>query len=232
MTMLALDAVGRHRHRRRDRRPREHLPLHRGEAREPVAAAAATRQEIGLAVLATTLSLVAIFVPVAFMGGIVGRFMKSFGLTMAFAIMVSLLVSFTLTPMLAARWLKIARSDASTRRRRTRGVFHAIDRVYTRILEWSMAHRGIVAGVACSSCHRACRCSQGDQYRTSCRTTIRRSSRSTCARPKAPASRPPKSSRTGSRARVRQQSRGRSTRSSTIGGDPAKTRNLATSTCG
>src|SRR3989442_1595786 len=64
-------------------------------------------KEIGLAVLATTLSLVAIFVPVGFMGGIVGRFMKSFGLTMAFAIMVSLLVSFTLTPMLAARWLKV-----------------------------------------------------------------------------------------------------------------------------
>src|SRR5207249_8240486 len=59
------------------------------------AAIDATR-EIGLAVLATTLSLVAIFVPVGFMGGIVGRFMKSFGLTMAFAIMVSLLVSFTL----------------------------------------------------------------------------------------------------------------------------------------
>src|SRR5437867_5464497 len=67
------------------------------------AAVEATR-EIGLAVLATTLSLVAIFVPVAFMGGIVGRFMKSFGLTMAFAIMVSLLVSFTLTRMLSARW--------------------------------------------------------------------------------------------------------------------------------
>src|SRR5262245_30212826 len=72
------------------------------------AAVEATR-EIGLAVLATTLSLVAIFVPVAFMGGIVGRFMKSFGLTMAFAIMVSLLVSFTLTPMLSARWLKVDR---------------------------------------------------------------------------------------------------------------------------
>ena len=66
-------------------------------------AAVDATQEIGLAVLATTLSLVAIFVPVGFMGGIVGRFMKSFGLTMAFAIMVSLLVSFTLTPMLSAR---------------------------------------------------------------------------------------------------------------------------------
>ncbi len=69
------------------------------------AAVEATR-EIGLAVLATTLSLVAIFVPVGFMGGIVGRFMTSFGFTMSFAILVSLLVSFTLTPMLAARWIK------------------------------------------------------------------------------------------------------------------------------
>src|SRR4029077_13451413 len=73
-------------------------------------AAVDATKEIGLAVLATTLSLVAIFVPVGFMGGIVGRFMKSFGLTMAFAIMVSLLVSFTLTPMLAARWLKVDRA--------------------------------------------------------------------------------------------------------------------------
>ena len=71
-------------------------------------AAVAATKEIGLAVLATTLSLVAIFVPVAFMGGIVGRFMESFGLTMAFAILVSMLVSFTLTPMLSARLLKVA----------------------------------------------------------------------------------------------------------------------------
>ena len=75
-------------------------------------AAIEATEEIGLAVLATTLSLVAIFVPVAFMGGIVGRFMQSFGLTMAFAILVSMLVSFTLTPMLAARWLKVAAPGA------------------------------------------------------------------------------------------------------------------------
>jgi HAE1 family hydrophobic/amphiphilic exporter-1 len=68
------------------------------------AAILATR-EIGLAVLATTLSLVAVFLPVAFMSGILGRFMSSFGFTMSFAIMVSLFVSFTLTPMLSARWL-------------------------------------------------------------------------------------------------------------------------------
>jgi HAE1 family hydrophobic/amphiphilic exporter-1 len=63
-------------------------------------------REIGLAVMATTLSLLAVFLPVGFMGGIVGRFMSSFGFTSSFAIAVSLLVSFTLTPMLAARLIK------------------------------------------------------------------------------------------------------------------------------
>ena len=72
----------------------------------PFQAAIEGTQEIGLAVMATTLSLLAVFLPVGFMGGIVGRFMSSFGLTAAFAIAVSLLVSFTLTPMLAARLIK------------------------------------------------------------------------------------------------------------------------------
>jgi len=79
----------------------------------PVEAAIAGTQEIGFAVLATTLSLVAVFLPVAFMTGIVGRFMNSFGLTMSFAILISLLVAFTLTPTLAARWLKSPHKDAA-----------------------------------------------------------------------------------------------------------------------
>ncbi len=72
----------------------------------PFQAAIDGTKEIGLAVMATTLSLLAVFLPVGFMGGIVGRFMSSFGLTASAAIAVSLLVSFTLTPMLAARLLK------------------------------------------------------------------------------------------------------------------------------
>ncbi|HEV7376179.1 MAG TPA: efflux RND transporter permease subunit [Pyrinomonadaceae bacterium] len=72
----------------------------------PFQAAIQGTKEIGLAVMATTLSLLAVFLPVGFMGGIVGRFMSSFGLTASFAIAVSLLVSFTLTPMLAARLIK------------------------------------------------------------------------------------------------------------------------------
>ncbi len=73
---------------------------------DPYQAAIEGTREIGLPVLATTLSLLAVFIPVGFMTGIVGRFMSSFGLTSAAAIGVSLIVSFTLTPMLAARWIK------------------------------------------------------------------------------------------------------------------------------
>ena len=111
----------------------------------PIQAAIEATQEIGLAVMATTLSLVAIFVPVGFMSGMVGRFMKSFGLTMAFAVMVSLLVAFTLTPMMSARWLKVKSPADDSHDSKHSKVFGPLDRVYTRMLEWAMAHRGIVA---------------------------------------------------------------------------------------
>ncbi|MDR1988950.1 MAG: efflux RND transporter permease subunit [Acidobacteriaceae bacterium] len=116
----------------------------------PRTAAIEATREIGLAVLATTLSLVAIFVPVGFMGGIVGRFMKSFGLTMAFAILVSLFVSFTLTPMMSARWLKAEEDGADTPHKHSKDsrIFHFLDVWYTRMLEWAMSHRAIIAGAA------------------------------------------------------------------------------------
>ena len=99
--------------------------------------------------MATTLSLVAIFLPIGFMSGIVGRFMKSFGLTMAFAVMVSLLVSFTLTPMLGARWLKVRREEGDAAHpahtSRESGWFGPLDRGYTRTLEWALSHRKAVA---------------------------------------------------------------------------------------
>jgi HAE1 family hydrophobic/amphiphilic exporter-1 len=118
----------------------------------PVEAAIHGTREIGLAVMATTLSLVAIFVPVGFMTGMVGRFLKSFGLTMAFAVMVSLLVSFTLTPMMSARWLKVPprREDEHHRPHDSKhsAVFGPIDRAYTALLQWSMSHRGVIATLA------------------------------------------------------------------------------------
>ncbi|HXW08796.1 MAG TPA: efflux RND transporter permease subunit [Vicinamibacterales bacterium] len=125
------------------------------KGRPPMQAAIEATREIGLAVLATTLSLVAIFVPVGFMGGIVGRFMTSFGFTMSFAILVSLLVSFTLTPMLSARWIRVKprREDATGHLIEEHGskdfrVFHAMDVGYTAILRWALAHRLAVAGIA------------------------------------------------------------------------------------
>jgi HAE1 family hydrophobic/amphiphilic exporter-1 len=114
----------------------------------PHEAAVEATKEIGLAVLATTLSLVAIFVPVGFMGGIVGRFMKSFGLTMSFAIMVSLLVSFTLTPMLSARWIKAKKEEKEAKASKDSRFFRPLDDGYRRLLSWSLAHRAVVAGAA------------------------------------------------------------------------------------
>src|SRR6476659_4837867 len=115
-------------------------------------------KEIGLAVSATTLSLLAVFLPVGIMGGIVGRFMSSFGLTSSFAIAVSLLVSFTLTPILAARLIKRSNdAEEGTFEKHTEPADHGskesrfyapIDRTYTRLLSWSMAHRWVVV-LAC-----------------------------------------------------------------------------------
>src|SRR5690606_23023263 len=72
---------------------------------KPFPAAVLATTEIAFAVLATTISLMAVFIPVAFIGGIPGRFLKSFGYTMAFSVGVSLIVSFSLTPMMSARLL-------------------------------------------------------------------------------------------------------------------------------
>jgi HAE1 family hydrophobic/amphiphilic exporter-1 len=112
---------------------------------KPFEAAIAGTKEIGLAVLATTLSLVVVFLPVAFMAGIVGRFMNSFGLTMAFAIIVSLVVSFVLTPMMSARWLKAAEHVPGEKKTSKESRFYGpIERGYMRTLKWSMAHRWVI----------------------------------------------------------------------------------------
>jgi HAE1 family hydrophobic/amphiphilic exporter-1 len=115
----------------------------------PYQAAIEGTREIGLAVMATTLSLLAVFLPVGFMGGIVGRFMSSFGFTSAFAIAVSLLVSFTLTPMLCSRFVRAPKpSAAGGHASKDQRVFHWIDDYYTRMLKWSMAHRGAVIALS------------------------------------------------------------------------------------
>lgn len=113
----------------------------------PFEAAIAGTKEIGLAVMATTLSLLAVFLPVGFMGGLVGRFMASFGFTASFAIAISLLVSFTLTPMLCSRFVKPV-AGAGHRSSKDSRLFRPIDTAYTRMLHWSMAHRGVMVAIS------------------------------------------------------------------------------------
>jgi HAE1 family hydrophobic/amphiphilic exporter-1 len=132
------------------------------EGRSPFEAAIVGTREIALAVTATTISLVVIFLPVAFMGGLVGKFWNSFGLTATFAIMVSLLVAFTLTPMLAARIFQAsARGPASpggspvaghgghaAHDSKASGLYHAVEEAYEGLLGWCLRHRWVVVLVS------------------------------------------------------------------------------------
>lgn len=107
----------------------------------PMEAAVKATKEIALAVMATTLSLVIIFVPIAFMTGYARRYVNQFGWTMAFSIMVSMLVAFTLTPTLSARILKRRSPEARKAHEHHGG---PIDRVYVRLLGWSLNHRWVI----------------------------------------------------------------------------------------
>src|SRR5947209_4216301 len=123
--------------------------LDKGE--DPATAASKGTKEVGLAVLATTLTLVAVFVPVAFMPGIVGQFFKQFGLTISAAVLISLFISFTLDPMLSARLAK-QRKPGEVRKevavaRALRLAFEATERGYERVLRLVLRHKWISFGV-------------------------------------------------------------------------------------
>ena len=128
----------------------ENIFRHIEEKKEtPMVAAVEATREIGLAVMATTLSLIAVFLPVAFMRGIAGRFLRSFGVTMAFSIAVSMLVSFTLTPMMSSRWLKPHVAGVHSYGERIVDWFYRpIERLYSRVLAFVMHHRWIVVTMA------------------------------------------------------------------------------------
>ena len=121
--------------------------LERGEP--PARAASEGTQEIALAVMATTFTLVAVFVPVAFMRGITGQFFRQFGLTITVAVLISLFIAFTLDPMLSARFTKARRPGERRREHavaaRIRSSFEALDRLYARTLGWVLRHKGLTA---------------------------------------------------------------------------------------
>ncbi len=136
---------------------RENIVRHLERGEDHLTAAANGTAEIGLAVLATSASIIAVFVPVAFMKGIIGRFFFEFGITVAFAVLVSLFVSFTLDPMLSSRWHDpaISRSGRRPLVNRLLDVFNdwfdrSADR-YRGLIAWALDHRVAVVALAAAA---------------------------------------------------------------------------------
>jgi HAE1 family hydrophobic/amphiphilic exporter-1 len=141
---------------------RENIVRHVEMGKDHHRAAKEGTDEIGLAVISTTFAVVAVFVPVAFMGGMIGKIFFQFGVTVAFAVLVSLFVSFTLDPMLSSVWydpdIEGAHGHGATPRNPIKRVvftfnqwFERVADRYPRALEWSLHHRAIVMSVAAAS---------------------------------------------------------------------------------
>ncbi len=145
----------------------ENIYRHIDEGAKPWDAAMTATKEIGLAVMATTFSIVVVFIPVAFMQGIVGRFFYQFGMTVAFAVTISLFVAFTLTPMLSSRWLRktLGGHGGGSATSRKSGLFGSVMHVlgywnrmfdsikpaYSKLLASSLRHRWVVMLIAVGS---------------------------------------------------------------------------------
>jgi HAE1 family hydrophobic/amphiphilic exporter-1 len=115
------------------------------EGLPPDEAASQGTSQVGVAVMAGTWAVVAVFVPIAFMDGVVGRFFYQYGLAIVFSVLVSLLVSLTLTPALCAKFL--SKLHLGPIARRVEAFHHALESGYRRVLHWSLEHRLIVLGI-------------------------------------------------------------------------------------
>ncbi|WP_445115160.1 efflux RND transporter permease subunit [Acinetobacter sp. WZC-1] len=135
---------------------RENIVRHAEMGKDHVTAALEGTREIGLAVLATTLTIVAVFLPVAFMGGIIGRFFFQFGVTVSIAVLISMFVSFTLDPMLSAHWAEKNRPDQKPSPiRRFFNWFSAqldkLNHLYAKLLKLALRFRLVTIGIAIAS---------------------------------------------------------------------------------
>lgn len=141
---------------------RENIFRHLEMGKEPKLAAAEGTREIALAVLATTFTILAVFVPVAFTGGLVGTFFREFGLTVAIAVTVSMLVSFTLDPMLSTKITQRIEPDHHERQRRRPIVgrmlkfYDGLDETYVAVLKWTSKHRLLTFGAALAATVASC----------------------------------------------------------------------------
>src|SRR5512137_701430 len=135
---------------------RENIVRHIRMGKDHYTAAREGTDEIGLAVLATTFSIVAVFVPIAFMSGIIGKFFYPFGMTVVVAVLLSLFVSFTLDPMLSAVWRDPPQGakNAPLVGRVLTAFDRWVDRwhgIYDRLLRWALGHRKTTLAIATAS---------------------------------------------------------------------------------
>ncbi len=133
----------------------ENVYRHIELGRRPKDGASSGTDEIGLAVIATTLANCAVFIPIAFLSGVVGRFFREFGLVVACAICLSTLVALTLTPMLSSRYLRVGSRGSGAGGRERNPAYRALDRgfrsleaAYRRTLAWGLRHRAAVVALA------------------------------------------------------------------------------------
>jgi hydrophobic/amphiphilic exporter-1 (mainly G- bacteria), HAE1 family len=125
----------------------ENVYRHMERGEPPARAASIGTGEIGLAVVATTLGVCAVFLPIGFMGGLIGRFFHEFGLVATCAVLVSMLVALTLTPMLCARYLRVQTEQGRVYRLLETGYLR-LEAHYRRVLAFGLRHRGLVLGMA------------------------------------------------------------------------------------
>ncbi|MCU4527774.1 efflux RND transporter permease subunit [Acinetobacter pittii] len=133
---------------------RENIVRHTELGKDHVTAALEGTKEIGLAVLATTLTIVAVFLPVAFMGGLIGRFFYQFGVTVSTAVLISMFISFTLDPMLSAHWKDPVKKEDNWLQRFFNHISNLLDRlthVYEKLLKLALRFRFITVIVAIAS---------------------------------------------------------------------------------
>ena len=180
---------------------RENIVRHMHAGADHFTAAREATAEIGLAVMATTFTIIAVFVPVAFMGGIIGRFFFQFGITVGFAVLVSLYVSFTLDPMLSSRWYDPAADPRVPRSWFGRGLGRVNEQL-DRLQKRARRRAGLVAAASLGGgadrppwrCSRASR-SSANSARPSCPTRTRANSRCPTRRTRASAWTVPSKSR-------------------------------------
>lgn len=130
---------------------RENIVRHTELGKDHVTAALEGTKEIGLAVLATTLTIVAVFLPVAFMGGLIGRFFYQFGVTVSTAVLISMFISFTLDPMLSAHWKDPVKKKDNWLQRFFNHISNVLDRlthVYEKLLKLALRFRFITVIIA------------------------------------------------------------------------------------